>query len=153
MRDLVIYADGSVRKNGNGGWGYLILEKEEVVVENSSWAYNTTNNRMELEAVINALSNVQIGEKSVTVWSDSQYVIKAFTDGWLAKWKRNKWINNGELVKNQDLWLTLDGIVTFLESAGTKFEWKWCRGHDGNYYNEIVDKLAQKASLDAEKFK
>lgn len=153
MRELTIYADGSSRKNGNGGWAYLILEDGAVIQEQSSWAYGTTNNRMELEAVIHGLEQIRPIDKSVTIWSDSQYVIKAFTDDWLKKWKRNNWYNNGEIVKNQDLWLTLDGYVTFLTQTGVKFEWKWCRGHDGNHYNEIVDKMAQQASLDAEKYR
>lgn len=152
MRHLTIYADGSVRKSRVGGWGYIILEGDSLVQECASWEENTTNNRMELEAVIHALENIPTTDISlVTVWSDSQYVIKAFTDGWLAKWKRNNWYNNGEVVKNKDLWITLDCTVFFLEGIGIKLEWKWCRGHNGDHYNEMVDKLAQGASLNGDK--
>lgn len=147
MRELTIYADGSVRKSRVGGWAYIILEGEATVEECASWEENTTNNRMELEAVIHALENVPtINVNLVTIWSDSQYVIKAFTDGWLEKWKRNNWYNNGEVVKNKDLWVTLDCMANFLQEGGMKIEWKWCRGHNGDHYNEVVDKLAQGAS-------
>ncbi len=151
--DLTIYADGSVRKNGDGGFGYIILEDGKEDIVGSSWAYNTTNNRMELEGVIQALSKVEVRPRKITIWSDSQYVIKAFTDGWLAKWKRNYWINNGAVVKNSDLWQCLDATVWHLESHGVVFDWQWCRGHNGDHYNEIVDKLAQAASASAKDFR
>lgn len=149
MNDITIYGDGSSRKNKDGGYGFIILEKGEPDRMGSGFEHNTTNNRQELNAVIYAIQACAVGPRTITVWSDSQYVIKAFTDGWLAKWKRNYWMNNGEPVKNKDLWVWLDSLVQSYELSGTKFAWEWCRGHDGNYYNEIVDKLAQAASLEA----
>ncbi len=154
MNVVTIYGDGSSRKNGCGGYGFIILEDGKEDVTGSGFEHNTTNNRQELNAVIFGLQRMGFRPDAtkVVIWSDSQYVINAFNEGWLTKWKANYWMTNRSPVKNQDLWLRLDSVVTFLTSRGYEFEWKWCRGHNGNHYNEIVDKLAQQASLDAGQF-
>lgn len=151
---IVIYSDGSSRKSGEGGYGYVILRDGILVREGSGWEKKTTNNRMEISGVLVSLqflydACLKAGRvfPKITIWSDSQYVINSFTNGWLENWKKYGWCNSsGEPVKNQDLWNQMDQIAIAFRQAGTFLEWKWCRGHNGDYWNEHVDKLATAAS-------
>lgn len=134
-----IYADGGCRNNKRGienigAWAYRI-EMEDSVTEYSEPVKNTTNNQMELMAVIKALSSLDAGS-TVTVWVDSQYVYKGITE-WLRGWKRNGWKTaNKKPVANKDLWLELDRLNSL-----HKITWKWVKGHSGNLGNERVDYL------------
>lgn len=134
-----IYTDGACSGNpGPGGWGALLRfnGKEK---ELSGYDPATTNNRMELTAVIEAL---RILKRPVVarVHTDSQYVQKGISE-WIHGWKRRGWKTaDRQPVKNVDLWQALDGLAT-----GHKVEWLWVRGHAGHTENERVDELARRA--------
>jgi ribonuclease HI len=134
-----IYTDGACSGNpGPGGWGALLRmgDKEK---ELSGFDPATTNNRMELMAVIEALRALK---RPVTarVHTDSQYVQKGISE-WIHGWKRRGWKTaDRQPVKNADLWQALDAAA-----AGHEIEWLWVRGHAGHVENERVDALARKA--------
>ena len=138
-KEVEIYTDGACRGNpGPGGWGAILRydsnEKEMYAAE-----AETTNNRMELLAVINALEALtQTCE--VKLITDSKYVIQGINE-WLPNWKKNQWRTaNKKPVKNQDLWQRLDEVVNKHD-----IDWQWVKGHSGDEGNERVDALANKA--------
>ncbi len=137
---VVIYTDGACKGNpGPGGWGALLTmggtEKELFGGE-----LGTTNNRMEMTAVIEALSALK-RPCQVTLYIDSQYVLKGATE-WLRGWKAKGWRTAAkEPVKNVDLWQKIDTLLT---SGGHTIDWKWVRGHTGDVGNERADALANK---------
>mgnify|MGYP004615024373 CR=1 FL=1 len=137
MKNVNIYTDGACRGNpGPGGWG-AILEYNGVFKELSGGEKSTTNNRMELTAVIRALS--QLKEKcTVDLYSDSKYVIDALNLGWAASWQKNGWKKSDKSpAQNPDLWEEL------LNLAGKHVMiYHWIKGHAGHIYNEKCDKLA-----------
>ncbi len=134
-----IYTDGACRGNpGPGGWAALLIagtnEREISGAETL-----TTNNRMELTAVIRALEALKRPVKG-DVYTDSQYVRKGILE-WMPQWKARGWKTaDKKPVKNQDLWLALDELVLRHELA-----WHWVKGHSGNAGNERVDALANRA--------
>ena len=131
-----IYADGACRGNpGPGGWGALI-QTGEARSELHGGEAHTTNNRMELTAVIRALES--LGERStVEVYTDSQYVQKGITE-WLPNWKRRGWKTaDKQPVKNAELWQQLEAGAN-----GHKVSWHWVKGHSGHPGNERADALA-----------
>ncbi|MFZ5485835.1 MAG: ribonuclease HI [Burkholderiaceae bacterium] len=138
MNHVEIYTDGACKGNpGPGGWGVWLRsgshEKELFGGEPS-----TTNNRMELRAVIEALAALK-RPCAVTLHLDSQYVRKGITE-WLAGWKAKGWRTaSGQPVKNVDLWQQLDALV---RERGHRIEWRWVRGHSGHPGNERADALA-----------
>ncbi len=133
-----VYTDGACRGNpGPGGWGVLLrygnTEKEMYGGE-----ANTTNNRMELMAAIQALENLKRDCK-VSLTTDSEYVRKGITE-WMANWKKRGWKTaSKQPVKNKDLWQRLDKAAT-----QHQVEWHWVRGHTGHPENERADQLANK---------
>ena len=131
-----IYSDGACKGNpGPGGWGALLLTGS-VRREICGGEPDTTNNRMEMTAVIRALEQLKQASK-VRVHTDSQYVQKGINE-WMAGWKRRNWRTAaGHAVKNQDLWRELDAL-----NARHTIEWKWVRGHAGHPENERADALA-----------
>ena len=134
-----IFCDGACSGNpGPGGYG-AILRCGGREKEISGWAPDTTNNRMELTAVIEALRQLT-RPCLITVTTDSQYVVKGMTE-WIAGWQRNGWRNSKkEQVLNRDLWESL------LEASRQhSITWKWVRGHDGHAENERCDCLAREA--------
>ncbi len=140
MSDLKIYTDGACLGNpGPGGWGAVLLYKEHKK-EISGSEKDTTNNRMEMKAVIEALRTLK-KPSQLTIYIDSQYVKDGITK-WIFSWKKNGWRNaNRKPIKNVDLWQEMDEEV-----LKHRIEWIWVKGHSGDYYNEIVDKLARKAA-------
>lgn len=141
MKKVHIYTDGSSRGNpGPGGYGtILIYGKHERQL--SGGYLLTTNNRMELLAVIAGLESLT-SRCEVIVTSDSQYVINAMNKGWLDGWKTSGWIKkNKEKVKNADLWKRLFDL-----NSEHEIEWRWVKGHAGNKYNELCDTLATDAA-------
>ena len=139
MRHAVeIYTDGACRGNpGPGGWGAL-LRYGDVDKQLYGGEHLTTNNRMELKAVIEALSALSKPCK-VTLTSDSTYVLKGIRE-WLPNWKKRGWRTAGKKpVKNEDLWKTLDDLAEMHE-----IEWHWVKGHSGHIENELVDQLANR---------
>ena len=135
----VIYTDGACRGNpGPGGWG-AVLYRDGGVNELSGAESNTTNNRMELTAPVEALSALP-DSSHVALYTDSQYVKNGITV-WISNWKRNGWkTSNGKQVKNQDLWQALDQ-----STQRHVVEWYWVKGHSGEAGNERADELANKA--------
>lgn len=139
---LHIYTDGSCLKNpGVGGWSFVVVDAStaSVVLTRSGSEQKTTNNRMELIAVIEALGHIS-PEEDIKVYSDSQYVIYGITD-WINSWKTKDF----RKVKNADLWRMLDRAVQ--DHSGT-ISWQWVRGHNGNEFNELADSLARVAAAD-----
>jgi ribonuclease HI len=134
-----IFCDGACSGNpGPGGYG-AILRCKGREKEISGWAPDTTNNRMELTAVIEALRQLTRPCR-ITVTTDSQYVVKGMTE-WIAGWQRNSWRNSKkEPVLNRDLWEALLDA-----SRQHSIAWKWVRGHDGHEENERCDCLAREA--------
>ena len=138
MSCINIYTDGSSRGNpGPGGLG-VILEYEKNIKEISKGFKMTTNNRMELLAVILGLEEIKKKELEVFVFSDSRYVVDAINKGWLLNWEKN----NFKKKKNPDLWKRL--LKIYKEFPKVKFV--WIKGHAGHPKNERCDKLAVLAS-------
>lgn len=136
-----IYTDGSCLGNpGNGGWGAILIYKEHEK-KLSGAQKETTNNRMEIKAVIEALKAIK-KPLNIKLHTDSKYVKDGITS-WIHNWKKNNWRNaNRKPVKNSDLWQELDKEV-----ANHKIEWIWVKAHAGNHYNEIVDDLARNEAM------
>lgn len=138
MRDVVeIYTDGACSGNpGPGGWAAILMargKKKEI----SGGEIATTNNRMEMTAVVKALQELN-RPCQIKIYSDSAYLVSAFTKGWLENWQSNGWKNAaGDPVSNHDLWLAL------LEAAKPhSIEWIKVKGHADNEYNNLCDKIA-----------
>ena len=136
---IKIYTDGSCLENpGNGGWAAIIDDNGSIKKINGS-EKNTTNNRMELMAPINALKKMNSNEE-INIYTDSQYVRNGVTQ-WMTNWKKNGWKTAARKpVKNQDLWQQLDEVV-----GARAVEWYWVRGHSGHPGNERADALANHA--------
>jgi ribonuclease HI len=135
---VIIFTDGACKGNpGPGGWGaYLRYQHHEKKMHGGETL--TTNNRMELTAVIRALATLK-KPCSIVLTTDSQYVKNGVTT-WLTSWKKNNWKTSAKKpVKNMDLWLQLDQ-----EMQKHHVEWLWVRGHTGNAGNEIADELANR---------
>ncbi len=143
MNEVTIYTDGGCSGNpGPGGWGVVVIFNGEAR-QLSGGEKNTTNNRMELTAAINALSIVkntkEFSALPITVNIDSQYVKNGITV-WIKNWKLKGWKTaDKKPVKNQDLWIRLDELNSSLD-----VNWNWVKGHAGIEYNEICDQLCQK---------
>jgi ribonuclease HI len=137
-KKITIYTDGACSGNpGKGGWAAVIVEdKNEKTISGSEPL--TTNNRMELSAVINALR--EVGSAELDIYTDSKYV-KNGIESWIKNWKINGWMTAAKQpVKNKDLWLELDTLV-----SEKVIGWKWVKGHSNDHYNTIVDEAARKA--------
>lgn len=137
---VTLYTDGACSGNpGPGGWGCILIygdNKRKL----SGYENNTTNNRMELTAVIKGLECLT-RPTNLKIITDSQYVKNAFTAGWLENWKKNNWqTSTKEPVKNKDLWLTLSTLLQHHHVS-----WEWVKGHSGNIYNDICDTIAREA--------
>ena len=140
MTQVVIYTDGACKGNpGPGGWG-AVLRSGKSEKELFGGELDTTNNKMELLAVIEALSALK-RPCEVALYLDSQYVRKGITE-WIHGWKKKNWRTaGGDPVKNVDLWKRLDELVA---NAGHQIEWHWVKGHAGDPGNERADALANK---------
>lgn len=137
---IEIFTDGACSGNpGPGGWGVLIVDGDKRT-ELSGGESPTTNNRMEMLAVIEALKATK-NARAVRIHTDSQYVKNGISD-WIKGWKRNGWKTAARKpVKNQDLWIELDALA-----SGRNIEWRWLRGHAGHPGNERADALARKGA-------
>ena len=135
---ITIDTDGACSGNpGIGGWGAVILEnnKEDIFLNGGN--DNTTNNRMELTAAIEALKYFE-DRQTITLITDSKYV-KDGIQSWIQNWKKNGWKTTSKKpVKNKELWVELDGLIT-----KHNISWEWVKGHAGNIYNEKADYLAR----------
>jgi ribonuclease HI len=135
---LVIYTDGSSRGNpGPGGFGVVLMwgpKRKEL----SAGYRLTTNNRMELLGVITALESLTKKDIPLTIYTDSQYIVKAVQEGWLAKWIRTSFAGGK---KNKDLWMRFYNL-----SKDYKITFKWVKGHADNPFNNRCDELATQAA-------
>jgi ribonuclease HI len=138
--EVNIYTDGGCEPNpGRGGWGVVLVHAKKRT-ELSNGFRMTTNNRMELYAVIKGLELLKQSCK-VTVYSDSQYVVDGIMKGWAVRWRKKDWWHNSkERVKNADLWQKLLSLC-----ERHQVEFRWIRGHAGNRENECCDKLSMVA--------
>ncbi len=141
---LKIWTDGSCLGNpGPGGWAFVATDGTNIAHRNGG-EKNTTNNRMELMAVIRAISAAH-RHSEIEIHTDSQYV-KNGMQTWIKNWRKNNWrTSDKKPVKNQDLWQKLDELANTI-----KIHWVWVRGHNGEEFNERCDELARAA---AEEFK
>jgi ribonuclease HI len=135
-----IYTDGSCLNNpGDGGWAAIINNSGEILKISGS-EKNTTNNKMELMAPINALKKIDRDNK-VEIYTDSKYVKLGITE-WIHKWIKNNWqTSKKENVRNKELWVELYELTKYFE-----INWIWIKAHSGNTFNEEVDLLAKKAA-------
>lgn len=154
-----IYTDGSCSKNpGPGGWATLIIYESKVSCL-SGYEVESTNNRMELIAVVEALKEIikRCNKyKAFEIFSDSAYVVNSFKNGWMYNWKMNGWkTKNGRDVKNIDLWKQSIKLLGLINNRNPKCEiiFTKIKGHSGITYNEIVDRLAKEGTLKALKEK
>jgi ribonuclease HI len=140
---VVMYTDGACRGNpGPGGWG-VVLSYQDSRKTLRGYDPETTNNRMELTAVIEGLRALN-RSCDVAIYTDSKYVMQGISE-WIANWKRNGWKTAAKKpVKNYDLWQLLDKEV-----AVHSIDWNWVKGHSGIEGNELADQLAN-AAIDAE---
>lgn len=140
QRELVIFTDGACQGNpGPGGWAWAI--SPEGVVHGSGGEARTTNQRMEIMAVLDALRSL---DGDLTVVSDSTYVVNCFRDRWYERWMKNGWRNSKkEPVANTDLWAPL--IALYLKRRPA---FRWVKGHSGDPMNDLVDRLAVAAAAD-----
>ncbi|MFZ2737128.1 MAG: ribonuclease HI [Burkholderiaceae bacterium] len=140
MNLIEIYTDGACKGNpGPGGWGVL-LKSAGTEKELFGGEMQTTNNRMELMAVIQALNALKRPCR-VVLHIDSQYVLKGMTE-WLTGWKAKGWKTaSKQPVKNVDLWQQLDAVVSL---SGHAIDWRWVKGHNGDPGNERADELANR---------
>ncbi len=142
---IKIYTDGACQGNpGKGGWGAILMYKDKNNVvhkkELSKGYVLTTNNRMELSAVIEALNSLKEPCK-IVLYSDSKYVTEAINKNWLKGWQEKNWkLNTNNPVKNIDLWKKF-----LIAQQAHDIEFVWVKGHNENEYNELCDKLAVRA--------
>ena len=141
MKAVTAYTDGACSGNpGPGGWG-VVLQYGDHEKTLAGGEAETTNNRMELRAAIEALKALK-SPCALTIHTDSRYVMDGITK-WIHGWKRNNWRTAGKKpVKNVDLWQELDSL---LSSKGHDVSWQWVKGHAGNPGNEQADTLAREA--------
>lgn len=140
---ILIFADGASSGNpGPGGWGAIIASPDGQVVELGGFQDATTNNQMELTAVIRALDRIKNLPAAVSVHTDSVYVIRGITQ-WVWGWRNRDWKTaEGTDVANQDLWKHLMALVAQRKSQSSSIEWKYVRGHSGIPGNERCDEIA-----------
>ena len=148
-----IFTDGACSENpGPGGWA-VVFNTESKCSTISGNENMTTNNRMELKAVIEALKKVLSKNPSdveYELYSDSAYVVNSINNGWIDKWQQNNWkTTKNDDVKNGDLWKELAFIINRIKSLGIYIKIIKIKGHAGNTFNELVDKLAKEESLKA----
>ena len=142
-KDVIIYTDGACSGNpGPGGWGTILMYKD-TKKEISGYNKNTTNNIMEITAVIEGLKLLK-ESCNVQIYSDSAYVVNAFREHWIENWIKKNWQNSKkEPVKNKELWLELYALV-----KQHKVQFIKVKGHSDNEFNNRCDELARKAITD-----
>lgn len=145
---ITIYTDGSSRGNpGPGGFASIIVFAKDEVIELGGKDNMTTNNKMELQGVIEALKVslnkvTQYNIKEINVYSDSKYVLTGITE-WIKNWKKNNWRTSAKKpVLNQELWQELDLLVETVSQKDVNIKWNYVKGHADNQYNNRADIIA-----------
>ncbi len=155
-KNMQIYTDGSSLGNpGPGGWGFVIIKNEELGIKNDieigGYEKNTTNNRMELLAVIESFKYIKKSDflnKKITIFADSNYVLSGVTS-WVYNWEKNGWRTaNKKEVLNQDLWKEL---ISLVRESNLKINWEKVKGHSGHIYNDKADEIATNCAKRQEK--
>lgn len=149
IANLEIYTDGSLKKTGTvmtfGGWSFIALRGGVRIYEAFGSEYGTTNQRMELLAIRNALKFAEVNRlpnENVTIYSDSAYAINCYLQNWFTAWLRNGWVNSkGAPVANQDLW---EEIIPYFDNFWYHFS--KVPGHSTNFWNNECDRIAQRES-------
>lgn len=143
---IIAYTDGAARGNpGPGGYGTVLLVPEKKYKKEFSQGYRmTTNNRMELMAAIVALEKLKVLHAEITIFTDSKYLCDSVNRKWVFNWEKKQFFGK----KNQDLWIRF--LRVYRQHS---VELKWVKGHAGDVWNELADKLATKAADDAENHK
>jgi ribonuclease HI len=147
INPIVVYTDGGNCKSnpGPGGYGAVVLRDGKRLFDLTGSYSLSTNNRMEISAVIHALEKLKfMGEKNVVIYSDSQYVIGSIANGWAKRWATKYNFMNK---KNEDLWRIILKLLPFFN-----LEMRWVKGHSGDKWNEYADKLAGEAAYDEENY-
>lgn len=147
--EFEIYTDGSLKKRGKfdtfGAWGFIVVRDSIQIYDASGGEYQTTNQRMELRAIVEALKYAQAnrrGNERVTIYSDSAYAINCYEKEWYINWINNGWINSKkESVANQDLWMD---IIPFFDNFWYTF--KKVKGHGDSFWNNKCDVMVQNCS-------
>ena len=149
-----IFTDGACSENpGPGGWAAVFNTADKCSTISGNEKI-TTNNRMELKAVIEAFKRVLIKNKNAAyeLYSDSAYVVNSINNGWIDKWQQNNWkTTKNDDVKNRDLWEEFAYLKNKVESLGIYIQIIKIKGHTGNTFNELVDKLAKEESFKAKR--
>jgi ribonuclease HI len=144
LPEYLIYIDGACDRNGqvgnSGGHGYVVVKNDEIVEELVEYEDNTTNNRQELMAALSAIRWVVSNQISdYVIYSDSQYAVNSITN-WIHSWKKNGWVTSNKTpVLNKDILLLILEEIAWLKTVNMK----WIKGHDGNKWNEYIDRLVQ----------
>lgn len=157
---ITIYTDGSCLKNpGPGGYSFIMVNEKREVLRVYGYEKNATNNMMELKAIICALKHlikspfgylesIRRPNLKVIIKSDSAYCIRPINENWIGMWKLNEWkTSQNKEVKNKELWKEL---ILLLKKADCNIIFEKVKGHSGDKYNEIADKLAKKGALIAQ---
>lgn len=140
MKEIDVFTDGGCSGNpGPGGWAFVLISEKKLISTSSGGEKLTTNNKMELTAVINAVKTCQVvSAEEIHIFTDSQYVRSGITQ-WISGWKKNGWkTSSKDPVKNKELWIELDEL-----NSKEKITWNWVKGHAGIEYNEMCDNLVQ----------
>ena len=148
IAELEVYTDGSLKRVGKttfGGWAFAVIRDGKEIFSKSANEPNTTNQRMELTAIAEALKNLQTirtANEKVIIYSDSSYIINCYSQDWYITWQKNGWLNAAKKdVANRDLW---EQIIPYFDNF-----WYYFRkvpAHVGVYWNEYCDKLAQQSA-------
>ncbi len=144
MSNLKIYVDGARKGSGAGGWAIVVYDDDTIVWEEGGRVEDVTNNQMELQAAVAAMTYaVKSNSCKVTVYSDSQYVVKGFSN-WVWNWRQNGWVTSkGEAVLNQSYWESLVALSgKFKKKFNKAVDFKWVKGHSGDPGNERADLIA-----------
>lgn len=146
-----IFTDGACSENpGPGGWG-AVFNREESIDEIHGYEVETTNNRMELKAVVEAFKKIlkeHTRDMEYELFSDSAYVVNSINNNWIENWRMNGWkTTRGEDIKNKDLWLMFLKLRGKLLEKNIQLTISKVKGHSGNTFNEYVDKIAKEQVL------
>lgn len=154
-----IFTDGACSENpGPGGWA-AVFNTEKKCYTISGNELHTTNNRMELRAVVEALRKILSKRKHKSknqydIFSDSAYVVNTINNNWLEKWKMNGWkTTKGRDVKNRELWEEMNELIGNINRKDIEVTFHKIKGHSGNMFNELVDKIAKEESIKAKESK
>ena len=144
MGRIEIYTDGACSQNGtwDGGWGMVVVENDTVIYSCGDSEPKTTNNIMEMKAMISAIDYAIINsEHEYVIYTDSAYIVNCIDQKWYKKWQENGWVTSKkEPVANKLLWIDITSAITHHKH----FKIEKVKGHNGNKYNELVDQLAVK---------